>query len=276
MCGCGDIKYANRNHNHSNLYYTKREVSNLLDNYYTKAEVDALIAGLQTQIDDLQSQIDDCCDDQPQPTPFNALWPLLTSWTDTSGYSLSFTPQNGAVIAPQGFANFSGASQQHATLTDAQTNVSSSFTVAMYVDIYDGLGTGTDSYFASWYEYGVNNRSWRFGMKPDGQIRFVVSPDGSYDFSTHAATGTTALQLATAYHVAATFDATAQQMKIYLDGQLETTKSVGFSTVYQSTAPLMLAGNLQNGSIAQNFIGHIWQFRLIHEALSQAEIQALM
>lgn len=100
MCGCGDLKYAPKQHNHSQ-YVTTKELNQVLGsyltgeeildylaaNYYTKSEVDDLLAALQSQIDDLVSQV------EPIGTikiwPKNGTWP--TGWMECNNASLSRT-----------------------------------------------------------------------------------------------------------------------------------------------------------------------------------------
>lgn len=100
MCGCGDLKYAPKQHNH-NQYVTTKELNQVLGsyltgeeildylaaNYYTKSEVDDLLAALQSQIDNLVSQA------EPIGTikiwPKNGSWP--TGWLECNNASLSRT-----------------------------------------------------------------------------------------------------------------------------------------------------------------------------------------
>lgn len=87
MCGCGDLKYAPKTHNHSQYvttkalnqalgaYLTGEEVLDYLAaNYYTKSEVDDLLTALQDQIDALQAQ--------SEPIGTIKIWPSDTIPSD--------------------------------------------------------------------------------------------------------------------------------------------------------------------------------------------------
>jgi len=63
------------------------------------------------------------------------------------------------------------------------------------------------------------------------------------------------LSTGTWYHVAAVFDAEAQTLAVYLDGDLEGSRSVNHEQIYLSTAPFMLGANLLSGSATQYFDG---------------------
>jgi len=73
MCGCGDLKYAKKKHSHP--YVTQQQLDAAIDplidqdeldaglgalDYYAQGQVDALIANLQSQIDDINQALIDC------------------------------------------------------------------------------------------------------------------------------------------------------------------------------------------------------------------------
>ncbi|MCP4536695.1 MAG: PKD domain-containing protein, partial [Chloroflexi bacterium] len=128
---------------------------------------------------------------------------------------------------------------------------------------------------AAKYEWGVDNRAYRFDVRPTGQMALIISPNGqtSSDYSLVANAG---LVPGTWYHVAGVFDAQMQTLSIYLDGELASSRSVNYDHINSSTAPFMLGANMQNGSVTQYFDGVLDEWRVYDRVLSQAEIHSLM
>jgi len=88
------------------------------------------------------------------------------------------------------------------------------------------------------YEYGVNDRGYRIDLRPGNAIGFIVSPDGTFtDGHLLEARPSFTLSPGTWYHVAGVFDAVARTMRVYLDGELITSRSVTHDRVYNSSAP---------------------------------------
>jgi hypothetical protein len=128
---------------------------------------------------------------------------------------------------------------------------------------------------ASKYEWGVTNRAYRFGLNGGNGLHFVVSPDGQY-LDGYILNGQTSLETGVWYHVAAVFDGQAGTMTLYLDGELDGTRTVVFSSINVSTAPFMLGANMQTGSVVQSFDGQLDEWRVYSRALSESEIEDLM
>lgn len=136
--------------------------------------------------------------------------------------------------------------------------------------------TGSDMIMAAKYDYGSNNRAYRFQLNSDNKLRLIVSPDGLYDAAYSVIGGTALTSTTNWYHVAAVFDAGTQTLKLYLNSNLDAEKTVTYSTIFQADAPFMLGANLNNGQATQFFDGLMDEWRVYRRALSQSEIQTLM
>jgi hypothetical protein len=106
-------------------------------------------------------------------------------------------------------------------------------------------------------------------------LDFVVSPDGQY-VDGYILNGWTALEAGVWYHVAAVFDSQAGTMVLYLDGDLDGTRTVAFDSISVSTAPFMLGANMSNGDVVQSFDGQLDEWRVYSRALTEGEIEGLM
>jgi hypothetical protein len=126
------------------------------------------------------------------------------------------------------------------------------------------------------YGTGINDRAYRLQFTNNNNLRLIVSPDGSYS-SDYSVTGGASLTSTTSwYHVAGVFDAGAQRLKLYVNGNLDADKVVTYNTVFNSTAPFMLGASLLDGAAAHGFDGLLDEWRIYNRALSQSEIQALL
>ena len=127
-----------------------------------------------------------------------------------------------------------------------------------------------------WYYGGVENAGYRLGLLDDNRLHFIVSPDGTYQ-SAYRLDGPTVLETGAWHHVAAVFDAQAQEMHLYLDGVPEASKAVNFDHIHPSAAPFMLGADLDDqGEVTQYFDGLLDEWRVYARALSQAEIEEIM
>ena len=136
--------------------------------------------------------------------------------------------------------------------------------------------TGGHYVLVSKYDWGANNRAYRLTVNSNDQLVFVTSPDGLYDSSLYELTATnTDLAADQWYHIAAVFDATAQTMVLYLDGQEVASRTVNHNSIYAATVPFMLGANLNNGTATQFFDGQMDEWRVYAEALEATEILAL-
>jgi hypothetical protein len=128
---------------------------------------------------------------------------------------------------------------------------------------------------ASKYDFGTNDRGYRFGISENNHLHLAVSPDGQYQ-STYTLDGQATLAVNRWYHVAAVFDANAQTLTLYIDGSVDATRSVSYSTIYNSSAPFVLGANMHNNAAIQLLSGQLDEWRIYNRALSESEIKELM
>ncbi len=88
--------------------------------------------------------------------------------------------------------------------------------------------------------------------------------------------GATALQLGQWYHMAGVYNASAQTLDVYLNGQLNNGSLVGTVTSSQQNSSLNAVVGRKSGDTGFEFAGRIDDVRIYSRALSQAEIQADM
>ncbi len=201
---------------------------------------------------------------------------------DSSSFGNSLTNIGGVAAVPgqvgnaADFENSSGPAQ-YLMIDDSQISglgFSDSFSLVGWLKRED---LGRFMIIAGKYDFGINQRAYRLELTGGDKVRLTVSPDGSSYTSAIYATGPTVLNSTTAwYHLAAVFDAGAKRLKIYINGNLDKSKAVTHDTVFQSTAPFILGGNLDNGQIVQTFDGQLDDWRAYDRVLSQNEIQSLM
>jgi hypothetical protein len=174
-------------------------------------------------------------------------------------------------------SDFESSNSQYLKIESNQAvglNLDHSFTLAGWIK---RESTSSHMVLASKYSFGtgIDDRAYRFQLYND-QLRLIVSPDGTYADAYSVTGGTSLTSTTNWYHVAAVFDAGAQRLKLYLNGNLDADKAVSYSTVFQSNAPFMLAANMLDGSPGQCYDGLMDEWRVYNRALSQGEIQALM
>jgi hypothetical protein len=88
--------------------------------------------------------------------------------------------------------------------------------------------------------------------------------------------GSTGLGLSQWYHVAGVYNAAAQTLNVYLNGQLDNGVLVGVITGSQQNSALGVAIGRKPGNTGFEFAGKIDDVRIYGRALTQAEIQADM
>jgi hypothetical protein len=130
---------------------------------------------------------------------------------------------------------------------------------------------------AAKYEWGLNNRAYRFDLRSYTLLAFIVSPDGSFSSEFRLeARPPFSLTPGTWYHLAAVFDAQQRTLSVYLDGDLIASRLVTYDTIYNSSAPFMLGADLENGSVTQYLDGQLDEWRVYSHALTESEIENLM
>ncbi len=206
-----------------------------------------------------------------------------SSRLDSSGNGNDLTDAN-TVLAASGqinqAADFEATNDEYLWLDEAdQTDfdITSDLTLVGWVNIESMPPNDSYPMMISKYQYGSTNpsRAYRFGLTNNRELHFVASSDGTYD-TKNRVDGQTALTLNQWYHVAAVFDSGAQELRLYVNGVLDESKSVDFTTIQTSIAPLMLGANMDDGAVAQHFDGQLDEWRVYAEALGQNKIQALM
>ena len=132
---------------------------------------------------------------------------------------------------------------------------------------------------AAKYDFGSsNNRAYRLDVRYADAVGLIVSPNGGLSSSGYVLEAHPASPLSVGrwYHVAGVYDATRRTMSVYLDGDLIGSRSVSYSTVYNSSAPFMLGANVQGSQVVQHFDGRLDDWRVYSRALSEGEIEGLM
>lgn len=170
-------------------------------------------------------------------------------------------------------SDFERGSSQHLKIESYQTvglGFDHSFTLVGWIK---RESTGSDMILASKYDYGVSDRAYRFQLTSGNNLRLIVSPDGTYNSAYSAVGSSTLTSTSNWYHVAAVFDAGAQKIRLYLNGNLDAEHNVTYDTVHQSDAPFILGANLNNGQPTQFFDGLMDEWRVYTRALSQDEIR---
>jgi len=104
---------------------------------------------------------------------------------------------------------------------------------------------------------------------PDGRLRFYIqgsTPNTQY--------GTSSILDSQWHHIACTYDATATERKIYIDGELETTENPT-GVIGTDTQNLVIGGRISATYTGRGWNGLISDFRLYDNVLSHAEVRKL-
>jgi hypothetical protein len=227
----------------------------------------------------------------PTPTPIPTPLPALRGqWTldeassqrqDSSGLSNHLTDPNpvGSAAGRMGLAaDFESDNNGYLSISQAAQNgldITGSLTLVGWVSPET---LERHQVMAAKYEYGTNNRAYRFDLRPGSILGFIVSPNGEYSNSEYEleAMSPSPLALDNWYHVAGVFDAEQRALSIYVDGELIGSRSVTYDTVHDPSVPFMLGANLQNGQVAENFDGRLDEWYVFAKALTESEIKDLM
>ena len=172
-------------------------------------------------------------------------------------------------------ADFEADNSEYLTISEATQSgldITGDLTLAGWINQET---SGQYAMMASKYDFATGNRSYRFGVSSNA-LYFLVSPDGTFNSSRDVLVGTSSLGTGNWHHVAAVYDATAQTMQVYLDGVLNNSRSVEFSSIFDSNAPFVLGGNMYGGTVMQPFDGQLDEWYVFAASLSQSEIQDLM
>jgi len=161
----------------------------------------------------------------------------------------------------------------------ASLSVTSAITIDAWVkpDTVTGLAAGRT--IVSKYDTGVADQySYRLFVADGGQVGFAVyNNNASGAFRYVVTTGTVAPGVFT--HVAATFDATTQAIKIYLNG-VDTAAPLGAGSttvdpILDSTTPVRIGAHKEGANVTGFFDGVLDEVEIFDRALSATEIAAI-
>ncbi len=123
----------------------------------------------------------------------------------------------------------------------------------------------------------TKNAGYELFIGQEGKVHFRLSEDG--DFMPYASQGLNtqkSISIAQWYYLSAVFDAAAQRLAIYIDGDLIEQVEVKFNELYPSSGPFLLGARLKDGQVRDHFDGQLARWQVYDVALSEAEIRAEM
>jgi hypothetical protein len=217
------------------------------------------------------------------PLGFQAYWTLdqiSGLRLDSSGRGNHLTDNNtvGSFLGQVGLAaDLERDNREYLSISDAAQDgldIVGSLTLAGWMNPESLNGW---QILAAKYDWGTNNRGYRFDVRAPNLLGFIVSPDGTFD-STYLLEANLpfSLSVGTWYHVAAVFDADQRMLLVYLNGDLVASRSVNYNSIHDSTAAFMLGANQDSGSVTQYFDGQLDEWRVYSRALSESEIEDLI
>jgi hypothetical protein len=116
-----------------------------------------------------------------------------------------------------------------------------------------------------------SQRSWNINCSGANIFQFAMSTDGGNTaVVTAAATTFGSVTINTYYHIVATFDDTADEMTIYVNGTPDTETQTG--TPFNSTQPVKVSGHTTTSSL---FDGRIDELAIWNRAITSAEVAEL-
>jgi hypothetical protein len=179
---------------------------------------------------------------------------LINSPTWTSGFV------NGAL-------HFDGAST-YGVLANSPDLSAGSFTVTAWI-YREG---GVERKFVSKWDDNTANYQFDCQVYSDSKPWFQVQQSNNRGI---IAQGTTVIQTGRWYHYAGVADTAAQQLRIYINGTLETLQStpVWDGTIHPQSMPLNIGRKVSTNDYWQ---GKIDDVRIYQHALTQSEVQALI
>jgi hypothetical protein len=218
------------------------------------------------------------------PADLQAYWSL----NETSGQRLDSSGKgnhladNNTVTSTGGWsglaADFESSNREYLSISDTAQNgldLTGSFTLLGWFKA-ERLDTNYQV-FVGKYDYSGSNRAYRIDWRGNNKLGFTVSPDGSVsnDYMLEVTPAFT-ISPNTWYHLAAVFDASQKTMSLYLNGNLIASRSVTYSSVFNTSAAFILGGNLYNGAPSQYFDGLLDEWRVFSRPLSETEIESFM
>jgi hypothetical protein len=157
------------------------------------------------------------------------------------------------------------------TMAVATDHASLDFTSSFSVSLWARKETASVlEYLVSKWNTG-SQRSWNINCSAANVFGFAMSTDGGNTaVVTASATTFGSVTINTYYHIVATFDDTANEMKIYVNGTPDTATQTG--TPFNSTQPVKVSGHTTTSSL---FDGRIDEVAIWNRAITSAEVAEL-
>lgn len=186
------------------------------------------------------------------------------TWYDISGTGINSSLINGPTFDATGIINFDGANDITSTTSNVSVSGDQSMECVFTIDTLEGFLQGiiTTHNYASTANFGINQvRSNKIGIS-------IGYTNGSREYQDKYST--TSLTTGVYYHVVMTFNLSANQCKLYIDGVLDSTFNLS-KTVKFINRPLVL-GRWDYNYGNYYFDGGIAQARYYDKTLSQSEV----
>ena len=159
---------------------------------------------------------------------------------------------------------------EHVIITDPGTNWDLDLTDAITVAAWIKPETNTGTVPVSKFNYGDNNRSWRFWYPSGNTIGFTVSSTGTTSDATVSSTSTLTPDGTTWYHVAATYN--GSQLKMFVNGKEES--SINYSSgIFAGAEDIAIGVNFDNANPTNDFDGSVDDVRIYSYALTPLQIK---
>ncbi|MCA9165384.1 MAG: LamG domain-containing protein, partial [Planctomycetales bacterium] len=192
------------------------------------------------------------------PNDAVAWWKADGTSNDSVGAN-NGTLTNGATISAGGVSgssfHFDGVDDFVSIADNPDLSITGSLTVEAWINV-ESLPTGWAPIINKWQDgAGINERGYFITVKPTGQIQFFASADGATMWASAISTST--IELNTWTHVSGVFDSEAQQLRVYIDGQLVGTTATSFTTLFDNAQPLLIGSGKVGGAAQSYFHGSI-------------------
>jgi len=195
-----------------------------------------------------------------------AFYPFNGNAIDETGNGYDGTINGNAALVPDRFSSadkaftFPDQSSSISLANSVNLNLETGFTINAWIKYKSG---GTKIIVCKHVCGFVNG--FLFGIDTDGQIQLWLGQNG---WST-VRTNQTFVE-GQWYMVTATYDATSNTGKVYIDGQLGGNGSVAYNNF--STHPISIGESYQNNCVAGNMDGAVDEAKIYNRPLSDAEI----
>ena len=220
-----------------------------------------------------------------QPSTLRGYWTLEGEnggvWADSSGRNnhLSATNNVTTTTGQVGLAaDFELDNQQYLSIADGSQdglNITGDLTMVGWVKPESPTGLVIGGKY-HWGQSSQPNAAYRLSLNGSGNLTWIVSPNGLFS-EDYALSGSSVLTAGQWHHVAGVFDSGSGQLRVYVDGVLDGSKSVSYNAINVTTEAFYLGANTNgSGQAAQFFDGALDEWRVYAEALSESDIEALL